>query len=130
MQDVLAETGLRIADAKPSTIEDIRGLDAPLAQFSERMAANIAELRRFLFAKVYKHPAIVGKMTDAQAVLRQLYDYFVEHPEAMHLEPATEAEMHRPGRKRSASSGDFVAGMTDMFALKTHSALFGPPSDS
>ncbi len=129
VQDVLAETGLRIADAKPSTIEDIRGLDAPLAQFSERMAANIAELRRFLFAKVYKHPAIVGKMTDAQAVLRQLYDYFAQHPEAMHLEPATEAEMTDPvARQRIV--GDFVAGMTDMFALKTHSELFGAASDS
>ncbi len=95
VEDVLGETRSRIADAKPSTIDDIRALHAPLAQFSERMAADIAELRRFLFAKVYKHPAIVAKMTDAQRVLRSLYDYFVEHPEAMHLEAGREAGMQQ-----------------------------------
>ncbi len=56
VQDVLAETKGRIADAKPATIDDVRALSAPLAQFSEKMTADISELRRFLFAKVYKHP--------------------------------------------------------------------------
>lgn len=122
VQDVLAETKSRLADANPSTIEDIRGLRAPLAQFSERMAADIAGLRRFLFAKVYKNPAIVQKMTEAQRILRELYAHFVKHPEAMHLEPGREAEStDQVTRQRAA--GDFVAGMTDMFALKTHAEL-------
>ena len=81
------------------------------------MAADIVSLRRFLFAKVYKNPAIVRKMTDAQRVLRELYDYFAEHPEAMHLEAGREAEMEDPVARQRAV-GDFVAGMTDMFALK------------
>jgi dGTPase len=124
VEDVLRETRARIADAKPATIEDIRTAGAPLAQFSERMAADIAELRRFLFAKVYKHPAIVARMTEAQRILKELYAYFAEHPEAMHLEPGREAECADPiARQRAA--GDFVAGMTDMFALKTHAQLFG-----
>jgi dGTPase len=124
VEDVLAETRSRIADAKPVTIEDIRNHPAALAQFSERMAANIAELRRFLFAKVYKHPAIVEKMTDAQRILRSLYSYYAGHAQAMHLEAGREADMSDPiARQRAA--GDFVAGMTDMFALKTYASLFG-----
>ncbi len=121
---MLAETGARIAAANPSTIEDIRGRGEPLAQFSEKMAADIADLRRFLFAKVYTHPAIVQKMTEAQHVLRELYAYFAEHPEEMHLEPERDAEIADPVARLRAV-GDFVAGMTDMFALKTHDALFG-----
>jgi dGTPase len=126
VEDVLSETRARIAGAKPRTIEDIRAAPAPLAQFSERMAAGIAELRRFLFAKVYKHPAIVAKMTEAQRMVRELYAYFAEHPDAMHLEPGREAELADPIAGRRAA-GDFVAGMTDMFALKTHAELFGSP---
>ena len=124
VQDVLAETETRIADAKPSTIEDIRRYGEPLAQFSEKMAAEIADLRRFLFAKVYKNPAIVRKMTEAQRVLRELYDYFAEHPEDMNLETGRKAEIADPIARQRAV-GDFVAGMTDMFALKKHAALFG-----
>jgi dGTPase len=124
VQDVLAETETRIANAKPSTIEDIRRYGEPLAQFSEKMAAEIADLRRFLFAKVYKNTAIVRKMTEAQHVLRELYHYFAKHPEAMNLETGREAEIADPIARQRAV-GDFVAGMTDMFALKKHAALFG-----
>jgi len=124
VQDVLRETRSRLADAKPASSDDLRGLNEPLAQFSEKMTADIAELRRFLFAKVYKHPAIVAKMTDAQRLLRELYDYFDRNPEAMHLEPERQARMADPAARQRAA-GDFVAGMTDMFALKTYAALFG-----
>ena len=124
VQDVLAETEARIANAKPSTIEDIRRYGEPLAQFSEKMAAEIADLRRFLFAKVYKNAAIVRKMTEAQRVLRELYDYFAVHPEDMNLETGRKAEIADPIARQRAV-GDFVAGMTDMFALKKHAALFG-----
>jgi dGTPase len=124
VQDVLAETEARIANAKPSTIEDIRRYGEPLAQFSQKMASEIADLRRFLFAKVYKNAAIVRKMTEAQRVLRELYDYFAEHPEDMNLETGRKAEIADPIARQRAV-GDFVAGMTDMFALKKHAVLFG-----
>ena len=83
VQDVLAEARPRIADAAPRTIDDVRAMKAPLVEFSPAMAADIASLRGFLMERVYKHPAIEEKMADAQAILRELYDYFSAHPEAM-----------------------------------------------
>ncbi len=124
VEDVLAATRARIADAKPASIEDVRALPAPLADFSNKMAASVAELRGFLSAKLYRHPAIVDKMAKAQEVLRALYDYFSLHPEGMHLEPELRAAMASDTMERQRAVGDFVAGMTDMFALKTHAALF------
>ena len=62
-------------------------------------------------------------MTEAQRILRELYDHFAEHPEEMNLEPGREAEIADPVARQRAV-GDFVAGMTDMFALKRHAALF------
>ncbi|MGO9982859.1 MAG: deoxyguanosinetriphosphate triphosphohydrolase [Rhodomicrobium sp.] len=123
-EDVLAETRGRIAEAKPACIGCVRGRDAPLAEFSERMAADIGELRRFLFAKVYRHPAIEAKMADAQAQLRALYDYFSAHLEEMHLDAGLNAAVAGDPVERQRAVGDFVAGMTDMFALKTYARVF------
>jgi dGTPase len=123
VEDVLAETRARIAKAKPGSIEDVRKQKAPLAGFSAAMTAEIAELRSFLFAKVYRHPAIAEKMADAQAMLLALYEYFSAHPEEMHLEASAAAAGDPAGRQRAI--GDFVAGMTDMFALKTYAKVFG-----
>ena len=62
-------------------------------------------------------------MTEAQRILRDLYDHYAEHPKEMNLEPGREAEIADPVARQRAV-GDFVAGMTDMFALKRHAALF------
>ncbi|WP_127076370.1 deoxyguanosinetriphosphate triphosphohydrolase [Rhodomicrobium lacus] len=121
VQDVLAETRARIAAATPSSIEDVRAAPAPLAQFSDGMAAGIGELRRFLFARVYKHRDIVKKMTDAQAILRELYDHFAANPAEMRLEARAASLSDDTARLRAA--GDFVAGMTDMFAIKAYAAI-------
>ncbi|MFT4080923.1 deoxyguanosinetriphosphate triphosphohydrolase [Rhodomicrobium sp.] len=121
VQDVLAETRARIAAAAPSSIEDVRAAPAPLAQFSDGMAAGIGELRRFLFARVYKHRDIVKKMTDAQAILRELYDHFAANPAEMRLEARAASLSDDTARLRAA--GDFVAGMTDMFAIKAYAAI-------
>ena len=125
VEDVLAETGARIADAKPRNIEDVRRWRAPLAGFSEKLAAEISGLRRFLFAKLYRHPSIAGKMADAQAMLRSLHGYFSAHPEQMHLDPGLAAAIAGDPVERQRAVGDFVAGMTDMFAIKTHARVFG-----
>jgi dGTPase len=125
VEDVLAETRARIAKAKPSSIEDVRQLAAPLAGFSEGMMAEIAELRGFLFAKVYRHPAIAKKMAEAQAMLRALYGHFSAHPEEMHLEADSSAAIADDPPARQRAVGDFVAGMTDMFAIKTYAKVFG-----
>jgi dGTPase len=123
--DVLTETRARIAEAKPGSIEDVRQLKMPLAGFSAGMTAEIAELRRFLFAKVYRHPAILEKMADAQAMLLALYEHFSAHPEDMHLDAASSAAIAGDPDGRQRAVGDFVAGMTDMFAIKTYSRVFG-----
>lgn len=122
VEDVLAETTAQIEEAKPATIEDIRHRRLALAQFSEGMAADVAELRRFLFAKVYKNPSIVEKMAEAQIMLRELYEYYSQHPGEMKLDAGRREEIGRPALDERAV-GDFIAGMTDMFALQTHAAL-------
>ena len=126
VEDVRAEALARIADAAPLWSDDVRALNGPLVDFSPAMAAGIAELRSFLMKRVYMHPAIAEKMAAAAAMLRQLYDYFSEHPEAMSADAGLSvASSAGDAAARQRAVGDFVAGMTDMFALKTHAAIFG-----
>jgi dGTPase len=129
VQDVLTETAKRIADARPLTIDDIRAFSAPLAQFSEKMTADIAVLRHFLFAKVYKHPAIEKKMRAAQKIVMQLYEYFSQHTDEIPGDMNRGTQASDPIAKQRLA-GDFVAGMTDRFALQTHAKLFGASADS
>jgi dGTPase len=129
VEDVRGEARARIAAAAPRTIGDVRAMKAPLVDFSPAMAADIASLRSFLMERVYRHPAIEEKMANAQAMLRELYDYFSAHPDAMSADAGLSvayAAGDAAGRQRAV--GDFVAGMTDMFALKTHAAIFGSPA--
>jgi dGTPase len=126
IEDVRAEAGRRIAQAGPRTIDDVRALKEPLVDFSGPMTAAIAELRAFLMERVYHHPSIVEKMANAQKMLRELYDYFSGHPEAMSADAGLSVAFAAGDvAARQRAVGDFVAGMTDMFALKTHAAIFG-----
>jgi len=127
VEDVLAQTRLMIGKMKPLDADMVRGFSVPLVQFSETMAARIAELRRFLFAEVYTHPAINEKMAAAQQIAIGLYEYYSQRPEEIPGDgPAIAATGDQVVRQRRV--GDFVAGMTDMFALQTHARLFGAPA--
>ena len=126
VEDVRGEARARIAAAAPRSIGDVRALKAPVVDFSPAMAADIAELRSFLMERVYRHPAIEEKMANAQTMLRELYDYFCVHPDAMSADAGLSAAFAAGDTAaRQRAVGDFVAGMTDMFALKTHAAIFG-----
>ncbi len=129
VEDVRGEALARIAAAAPRSIADVRALKAPLIDFSPAMFAAISELRSFLMQRVYRHKAIEEKMANAQAMLRELYDYFCAHPDAMSADAGLGAALAaRDSAARQRAVGDFIAGMTDMFAIKTHAAIFGSPA--
>jgi dGTPase len=78
------------------------------------------ELRDFMFDRVYQAPAQLAEQTRAIALIRDLVDYHLEHPGEL---PETYRDSAAPLHVQVA---DYVAGMTDRFALTTHQRLFGP----
>ncbi len=123
VEDVLAGTRARIARLQPMSADAVRELGFPLAQFSENLSAQIAELRRFLFANVYKHPVISEKMEGAAKTVSALYEHYSKHPNAIPGEGAIIGAIEdRMTRQRAI--GDFVAGMTDRFAMQMHGEIF------
>ena len=118
--DLVDETMRRLEDLGPKSADDIRAAGRPVAAFSERMTRELGELRALLFAEFYFHPRIRKIMDGAQKIVRDLFDYFFEHPEAL---PEDWSESAATGGKGRVIS-DFVAGMTDRLAIDTHRRLF------
>jgi dGTPase len=128
VEDVLAETARRLTAISPRSADDIREAREPAAAFSERMAHEIGELRRFLHANLYHHPAIEEKMASAKLVVERLYAHFCKHHEDFPDLWQREAAASDPVRARRLA-GDFVAGMTDRYALSVHARLFDAPAE-
>jgi len=118
--DLVDETQRRLEELHPKSAEDIRAAGRPVAAFSEQMTREIGELRALLFAEFYLHPRIREIMDGAQKIVRDLFEHFFAHPEAL---PDDWRERAVTGRKGLVVS-DFVAGMTDRLAIDTHRRLF------
>ena len=122
VRDVVAEARARLAALAPSSADDIRGADRDVVAFSPAMSAELAALRRFLFARLYRHPLVVRDMDDAQAIVRDLMARYLADAAAL---PAAWAQSARRAdeRRRARLVADFVAGMTDRFAMSEHRRL-------
>jgi len=124
VDDLLATSRGRIAAVAPSSVADVRAAGHALIGFSEAMATASAALKAFLRARMYTHP-FVGRLRDpSQLVVTGLFAAL--HHDALLLPEAWQASLpaDEPGRARHV--GDFIAGMTDRFALKTYEQVVGP----
>jgi len=110
--DLLEETRARIAAAAPRGVDDVRAAP-PLVAFSGAMRSRSTGLKRFLHGQLYRHPRVMAVMEDAKQVIRRLFGAFDADPAA--LPPEHRERVARLGRRAIA---DYIAGMTDRFALK------------
>jgi len=119
--DVLAETDRRIAEAGVGSIEEVRAAGRPLAGFSAEMAAEERALKAFLHARMYDAPSVQRVRAEAQRLLGALFEAYCADPALLPAEwrPAGETGVLR-------GIGDFIAGMTDRYAIRQYRALIGP----
>jgi dGTPase len=121
--DVLEETGRRLAESGVETVGEVRSAGRPLAGFSPAMAAEEALLKRFLHARMYNAPQVMAVRDQAQALVARLFGAYRDDPRR--LPP----EWLPPGADEVATLrtiGDFIAGMTDRYAVRQHCELVGP----
>ena len=115
--DVIDTTGAAIAAAVPPDADAARRA-GPLVAFSAAMRAESNALKRFLFANLYRHPRVTDTTSQAQQVVRELFAAYLDRP--AELRPSF---AQRPDRERAVA--DYIAGMTDRFALREHERLTG-----
>lgn len=123
VEDVLAETERRLeADGIRST-EDVRTASRTLVAFSPAMLADLGVLRKFLFERMYRHYRVNRTRSQARRILAEMFQLFMAEPDTMPPEwskPASEGDE----TKRARVVCDYIAGMTDRYAIEEHKKLF------
>jgi dGTPase len=115
--DVIDTTRAAVLAAGVQTADDAR-LAGPLLRFSEAMHSQSAQLKKFLFAHLYRHPQVMHTTGQAKAVVRELFEAYLAEPRQLRAEFASREDRHR-------AVADYIAGMTDRFALREHERLTG-----
>ncbi len=128
VEDVIAEAGRRIALAAPKSVEDVHAQSAALVGFSEAMRAEEIALKRFLYKNLYFHDSVVVVRRAADQILRDLFDACFADPAVMPAEWRAGCEaLDAAGRARRVA--DYLAGMTDNYAVREHRRLFDHTPD-
>ena len=120
--DVLSETERRIREARVETIDDVRAAGKSLSGFSQALAVEEGELKRFLHARLYDLAELKPVRREAERVVGNLAQAYRE--DSSLLPESWQKSADETGRLRTI--GDFIAGMTDRFALRCHEQLIGP----
>jgi len=122
VRDLVGETRRRLADSGVDSADSVRRLGQPIAAFSEAMGNHDRALKRFLHQRMYRHQRVNRMSSKARRVVRELFRLFLAEPgrlpaEWRALTGGSEAE-------RARLVADYLAGMTDRFALDEHRRLF------
>ena len=126
--DVAAESMRRVKALAPQSANDVRHADRAIVAFSDIMRKEIDALRTFLFARVYREPRIMRIMGEAEGVVGDLFRRYNADPGA--LPPEWREQAPEPGTPAYARHvADFIAGMTDRYALVEHARLFDATPD-
>ena len=122
--DVMAETHRRAAAEGVQGPDDVRAMNRALVAFSPDMAEDLSRLREFLMERMYRHFRVNRTRSHARRVLRELFQLFMAEPDV--LPPEWAARLHESSGEQAQAQVvcDYVAGMTDRFAIEEHRKLF------
>ena len=125
---VMSEAVARLEAAQPQSVHDVRNLDRPMVAFPAGVTEVEAEIKAFLYQHMYRHPRVMRVMGEAEQIVSDLFARYRKSPGDLPSEwlegtgSETEAE-------RARRIGNFIAGMTDRFALTEHQRLFDSTPD-
>jgi dGTPase len=128
VEDVVLETTRRLQASAAGSANAVRHAASPMVAFSDGMAEEIAAFRRFLFERVYRHARVMRVMQDAEAVVGDLFEGYRRRPEELPEEWQGAAPLG-DDRAYARHITDFIAGMTDRYALSEHRRLFDATPD-
>lgn len=116
--DLTDESKRRLAEASPASIDEVR-TSAPLAAFSQQMRREADELKSFLRDELYRHYRVMRMSAKARRIVTDLFTAFLDEPRLLPVDHQKRAATDAP-----RAIADYVAGMTDRYAIKEHRRLF------
>lgn len=125
VEDVLVTSRELIQELDPASVEDVRHAGHPVIRFSEPLWSDLTEIRAFLFTQMYRAPSVVAMRAQVTTVVQDLFALFLSRPDLLPGEWRTDVEQANDQTRLVRIVADYIAGMTDRFALETHARLIG-----
>jgi len=123
VDDVLAETNRRALESKVASAEDVRNLGHALVAFSRPMLEDLGALREFLMNRMYRHWRVNRTRSQARRILAEMFQLFMAEPDVLPSEWFARSQ-NRDEAGRARVVCDYIAGMTDRYAIEEHRKLF------
>lgn len=125
VEDVIAVAQNRLTAAQPKSVEDIRHLGTTVIRFSKPLYQELKAIRSFLFHRMYRAPSVMVERARVTRMVNDLFPLFLSQPDLLPAEWRSDIEAARDEVTLARIVADYVAGMTDRFAIQEHARLMG-----
>ncbi len=127
VEDVIAVAQNRLTSAQPKSVDDIRHLGTTVIRFSKPLYQELKAVRSFLFHRMYRAPSVMAVRAEVTRMVDDLFPLFLKQPDLLPPEWQADVTAARDETELARVVADYVAGMTDRFAIQEHARLFGSP---
>jgi dGTPase len=125
VEDVITVARRRLAETAPASVEDIRLAGSMAIRFSPGLWEDLKVIREFLFHRMYRAPKVVEMRREVTSVVRDLFPLFMQTPEELPKQWRKDVAEAADDTALARIVADYIAGMTDRFAIETHERLLG-----
>jgi dGTPase len=125
VEDVIQVATTRLATSQPKSAQAIREMEGPIIRFSKPLFQNLKAIKSFLFTRMYRAPSVVVERRRVTAIVNDLFPLFLREPSLLPAEWAGDVAKAADQTELARVVLDYVAGMTDRFAIQEHGRLFG-----
>jgi dGTPase len=125
VEDVIAVAQNRLTSAQPKSVDDIRHMGTTIIRFSKPLYQDLKAVRGFLFARMYRAPSVMAVRTEVTKMIDDLFPLFLASPDLLPLEWQADVRAAQDETQLARIVADYVAGMTDRFAIQEHARLAG-----
>ncbi|SDX48864.1 deoxyguanosinetriphosphate triphosphohydrolase [Roseicitreum antarcticum] len=127
VEDVLHVAGTRLSTSAPQSAQEIRDLDVTIIRFSDRLFRELKVIRQFLFDRMYRAPSVIAMRSEVTQMVNDLFPLFMNDPALLPAEWQQDVVDAVDEVALARIVADYVAGMTDRFAIQEHGRLTGRP---
>ncbi|MBL9061963.1 deoxyguanosinetriphosphate triphosphohydrolase [Tabrizicola sp.] len=127
VEDVIAVAQNRLTSAQPKSVDDIRHMGTTIIRFSKPLYQDLKAVRSFLFHRMYRAPSVMAVRAEVTRMVDDLFPLFLRQPDLLPEEWQADVAAARDETHLARTVADYVAGMTDRFAIQEHQRLFGNP---
>ncbi|MAY85679.1 MAG: deoxyguanosinetriphosphate triphosphohydrolase [Pseudooceanicola sp.] len=125
VEDVINFARVRLAEIDPKSAADVRHAGRGLIRFSDPVFNDLKQIREFLFHRMYRAPSVVLMREKVTQVVHDLFPHYMAHPDQLPKQWRKDVEEARDETALARIVSDYVAGMTDRFAIQQHAAIVG-----